>query len=674
MCSQKILLLSASNMDSFPVYPYAFIQVPAVARRAGIQVICKDLLGIPQGDWQHTVQSLIDRHDPAMILITLRNTDSLNIKDYDRGELKKEDGNAFFPIDQTKALIATIRVVSDLRITVGGFGFSLLPDDLMHHLRPDFGVFGGPDAFFAFFEDIKQGEYAHIANLLFFLDGQLVSNPRTFYPPLADTEYTSHAIKEMMDFYESFSSPGFLGAPVEIMRGCNHTCVFCAEPHVAGARVQYRDLSAVMKDIEILVDHGITQIYIISSELNPEGNEFVLQLADSIRSFNVRQAEDRKVTWFGANYLLNFEIDDYEQLYKSGFTGGWFDITALDDENARAMRTPYRNKRLLPHLKAHVQFEKRGLDLLPAQEASNPEIMDGVHDTNGTKDSAIKWSMFLGNPATTTQTIRNTLRVANQEGLAQLFDSCFIITNIRVFDYEKPNKATLAVSNSFNLNLERTSYQQILPSFAYPPALLQVFGSEEEIAVMFDHIAETYLSTKYQETRDWHGFIKRKGTATSIISWLAELSNTQGVHVPAYLGGTSSGTSSRALQKLFSEEPPIVERRSFEVQAIQVVDSLLSACLEAFPEIFGALGFPRTMEKLERMIPYKLAVAIFSRWSFEDELFDELTRQAKPVLNGSLQDFIQFCIQATLYRFNVLLRPQYRELFVSADLKVSERG
>ncbi|MCK4898487.1 MAG: hypothetical protein KAS38_06910, partial [Anaerolineales bacterium] len=63
-------------MDSFPVYPYAFIQVPAVARRAGIQVICKDLLGIPQGDWQHTVQSLIDRHDPAMILITLRNTDS----------------------------------------------------------------------------------------------------------------------------------------------------------------------------------------------------------------------------------------------------------------------------------------------------------------------------------------------------------------------------------------------------------------------------------------------------------------------------------------------------------------------------------------------------------------------------------------------------------------------
>jgi hypothetical protein len=44
MYSHKVLLLNASNMDAFPVYPYAFIQVPAVARQAGIDVICKDSL------------------------------------------------------------------------------------------------------------------------------------------------------------------------------------------------------------------------------------------------------------------------------------------------------------------------------------------------------------------------------------------------------------------------------------------------------------------------------------------------------------------------------------------------------------------------------------------------------------------------------------------------------
>jgi len=36
MSDHKALLLNASNMESFPIFPYAFIQVPAVAHRAGV--------------------------------------------------------------------------------------------------------------------------------------------------------------------------------------------------------------------------------------------------------------------------------------------------------------------------------------------------------------------------------------------------------------------------------------------------------------------------------------------------------------------------------------------------------------------------------------------------------------------------------------------------------------
>jgi hypothetical protein len=88
MCNRKVLLLNASNMDAFPVYPYAFIQVPAVARQAGVKVICKDLLGIPRERWEQTLQALIERHNPTMILLTLRNTDSLTSQDYERGGSK----------------------------------------------------------------------------------------------------------------------------------------------------------------------------------------------------------------------------------------------------------------------------------------------------------------------------------------------------------------------------------------------------------------------------------------------------------------------------------------------------------------------------------------------------------------------------------------------------------
>lgn len=51
MYKHRVLLLNAANMESLPVYPYVFAQVPAVARRANIELVCQDLLGVPAGEW-----------------------------------------------------------------------------------------------------------------------------------------------------------------------------------------------------------------------------------------------------------------------------------------------------------------------------------------------------------------------------------------------------------------------------------------------------------------------------------------------------------------------------------------------------------------------------------------------------------------------------------------------
>jgi len=658
---QKVLLLNASNKEDFPVYPYAFIQVPAIARQAGIDVVCKDLLGIPQDSWKQTIQILIELHSPVMILITLRNTDSFDSPEYERDDLKERNQNAFFPIERTKELIAAIREISDLMIGVGGIGFSLLVDELMRFLRPDFGVYEGPDDFFAHFEDVKNGKLDKVANLLFFQDGELISNPRTLYPPLADTEYTPQTIEAMMEFYAAFPSPGFLGAAVEIMRGCNHTCVFCGEPHSKGAQVRYRDLSIVMEEIEILVSHGVSQLYFVSSELNPEGNEFVLELADRIWSFNESQAEGRKITWYGANYLLKFETDEYKRLCRSGFTGGWFDITALDDENARSMRTPYRNACLLRYLKIHAEHQIKQLALRQAQKALGTSKGEDAINQN---DKGIEWTMFLGNPATTVKTIRNTLQIANREEISQLFGGCYVHANIRVFDYEMLDESTLAVTYSIRPDLVRTGYQQILPSFAYPPALLHHFGSEEEIGRMFAHVADTYLSTKYQKTRNWLSFLKQNTTAGFITSWMEEILNTKSIYISDHIKLAVAGEVSPALQQLFSKASPEEEIFTFQNLAIQVVESLLSTCLEAFPDSFDKLGFPTSVDQLEHMTPYELAVPVFNKWRTEDELINEIAVQAKPFLSDAMQGLVQFCIQAMLYRLNVQVNPKYRDLFV----------
>jgi hypothetical protein len=657
MLNQKVLLLNASNMDTHPVYPYSFIQVSAVARQAGIEVICKDLLGIPNRRWKQTIRALIKQHNPTMILITLRNTDALDSKEYELNGVNEGGKSAYFPIERTRELIAVIREVSDLKIAVGGFGFTLLYNELMHYLRPDFGVLDGPDDFFANFEDIMDGNPENVASLLFFQNDQLISNPRKLYPPNADVEYTSQVIEAMMEFYTAFPSPGFQGASVEIMRGCNHSCVFCAEPHSKGTKVRYRDLSAVMRDIEILVDNGITRIYVVSSELNPEGNEFILQLADLIWSFNESQADDRKITWFGANYLLKFNHDEFEQLYRSGFTGGWFDITALDDENARAMQTPYRNAYLLPHLKTYAEYQKKQIDLHRTQKALGSNVKDRAGD--GREDEFIIWTMFLGNQATTIETIRNTLQTANREGLSNLFDRCGLNYVTRVFDYEEPTEATLAVTYSLTFDLKRTGYQQLLPSFAYPPALLRDF-SEKEISEMVRYIADTYLSKKYQQTRDWHGFVNQWATAASISRWMAELSRIKELHVPSHLGQKTG--RSVAYHELFAEKPQDGELNSDVNQAAKkVADFLVSACLGVFPGFFKSLGLPSTIDELERITPYGLAIAVFSRW----ELADELTVEIQSVLPEWKRDLLQFCVQAILYTFNILIKPKYRQLFIT---------
>jgi len=669
MMDPKVLLLNASNMEAFPVYPYAFIQIPAVARREGIEVICQDLLGIPQKAWAQTLQVLINDHDPEMILITLRNTDSLDSEDYEISEDENGGSRAYFPIERTRALIAVIRSLSGLKIALGGFGFSVMPEDLMHYLRPDFGVFGDPNGFFHHFASLQGGNLRKIPNLLYFQDGRLISNPRKFYPPLSGNEYTPQAIEAMMAFYETFPKPGFFGAPIEIIRGCPHGCIFCSEPHVKGRQVRYRNFSAVMGDVEILVRQGITRLYMITSELNPEGNAFVLEMADRLQSFNKKQPTERKVTWNGANYLLNLDLTEYEQLYRSGFIGGWFDITALDDENARTMRTPYRNKSLLKYLKYYAQFESNKNAVLKAQGDSTPDGPGNQANTHP-KDPDVGWTMFIGNPGTTIETIRNTLRVANQERLTQHFSSCHVNTNIRVFNYENPDQRLLEVTYSITTGLERTSYQQILPSFAYPPALLEEFGSENEISRILKHIQETYLSTSYQKSRDWFSYLRKNTTYEQVAGWLAALSEMEGGHYPANIELASNRLAGSDIQLLFSDEPQDEGKDIHTAQALQVVNLLVKICLATFPDLLESLGFPESMEALEQLTPYDLAVAVYHRCATWDEIEDELAVHPGSNLNKAMGDFVRFCIKAMLYKFNVVLDPKLKGLFVNSENNV----
>jgi hypothetical protein len=594
-----------------------------------------------------------------MILITQRNTDSIVIEDYDPGRNEDGSAQAYFPIERTKELIILLREITDLPITIGGFGFSLLAHEIMDYLHPDFGVVGGPDAFFARFENVLRGEHDGVANLLYWQNGQLHSNQIQYFPPLDQLEYTTSAIQEMMDFYAAFPEPGFQGAPVEITRGCNHGCRFCCEPIVAGRQVRYRDMAVIMSDIAMLVDHGINKIYMVSSELNPQGNDFILNLANKITEFNGRQTADRQVSWVGANYLLDFTYDEYQQLYRSGFTGGWFDVTALDDQNARVMRTPYRNATLLDRLKDYVQVTRIRRDEPDLGDRKITESSD-LEKENISQRKAARWTMFLGNTAVTLATIRHTLRVADSEGLSQLFESCHIIRNTRIFDYEEPDSATLAVTHSINSDLQVVPYHQLLPSFAYAPALLNHFGSSDAIDQIFEYIEQTYLSAHYVETREWAQFIKSNTKPALIAGWLGDFFVEEILRPPEFLAGMDKKQMTATVHRLFFAEGNGSASRSNKDVALQLVDLLLAGSFSEFGEQFGLVNLPKSMLELNKETPYSLATAVYSRFNNEEDLLNALT---KP-LDQAVRGLIEFVVRAILYRFNVQVEPKYRALFV----------
>ena len=643
--ARKVILLNATNMETFPVYPYAFIQVRAIARRHRIDVICQDLIGIPQESWRESISKLISHHQPKIILITLRNTDTLTATDYEPADSGEDKATPYFPIERTRSLISTIRLISDLKIVVGGFGFSVLPEEMMHYLKPDYGLFGGPDAFFEKYEDILADRIEKVANLIYFRDGNLVSNPRNFFPPFDGIEYSTEGIKEMMDFYESFPDPGFLGAPIEINRGCIYDCVFCSEPLVKGNQVQYREISSIMEDIEMLYNHGIRKFYMITSELNPEGNDFILRLADTITEFNSKLDYDNKITWFGANYLLNFTVAEFQHLYDSGFTGGWFDITALDDENARDMRTPYRNSHILRDLKSYAQVKRK----LDSSDKMSEEIDRGVF-----------WTMFMGNPAVTIDTIRNTLKVANREGIPQLYDSCGLFTHIRVFDYEAPSKDTLAVTYSVTEDLGRKKYNQLLPSFAYPPSLLKVF-SVLEITGLFKYLGETFLSTKYTQTRDWPDFFKKYTDAQKISKWLMEIAQFVDLqeHEQLIKNILKSEVINGGLVGNLTKDSLDLDNE----QAVEIKNILFSFCFEHFPEYFKFLDLPDSQKDLTQETPYHIARKIYSRWRIESDLSDEIVSRAQSFSPEWKRDLLQFCCLAILFKFNIVVKSEYKAFF-----------
>ena len=132
------------------------------------------------------------------------------------------------------------------------------------------------------------------------------------------------------------------------------------------------------------------------------------------------------------------------------------------------------------------------------------------------------------------------------------------------------------------------------------------------------------------------------------------------------LAGSKTRGGTTAWKALFSPEPLEWEAGSSERLAQQVVEALLSACMQAYPGLLEHVGLSGTFDHLAIMTPYQLAVQVYTRWSTEDQLIDVLDMYTSLLMSVPLQECMRFCVRAILHRFNLQIEPEYKALFVDS--------
>ena len=482
-----LLLLNATNLPWRPIFPYAFVQVSAVARRYGLSVDVVDLLDVPRARLAEFLRSKIQTSNPRMVGLHIRQGDSVFIEDYFASPNGPQTTRSYFPIDDNRQLVRTLRDLTPAPIMAGGFGFTTHARRLYEHIELDYGVMGDPDDVFANFETVAAGrDLGGIQSLIHRDGGSVIANERGYFNPYEGIEYTDAIFDQLVRFYGH--SQLFGANPptvaVEVMRGCPFSCFFCTEPYVKGKNFRYRSLDVVEAEVDALLRRQIRRFWFICSELDIQGVKFGLELSERI--IRLREKHGGAPIEWSAYALPRLEEDELRTLQRAGYVGALNDVLSLDDENLRKARVPYRSKQAVGFLKAVVKLDKEDAAASANAEAAGAKISAGLTQRTP-KELAATVGLFLGNAHATPETIVTTLKRIEDEGLRSYYRAGLPFPSTRVFapDGEPICETTPRGLKSFGPEGER-DVDFIHPTFYFADFLIERLGSPAAIVDFID--------------------------------------------------------------------------------------------------------------------------------------------------------------------------------------------
>ncbi|HYO70295.1 MAG TPA: radical SAM protein [Archangium sp.] len=668
MSDVDLLLLNCSNLPWRPIFPYAFVQVSAVARRYGLSVKRVDMLDVRKELWEPMLRSLIETHRPRMIGLHLRQGDSLVLGDYNKNERHGTPSRDFFPVEDSQLLIQKLRRLTRVPIVLGGFGFTTHARRLFERLEVDLGVQGCPDEFFARFEDVLAGrQLESVGNLIYRNERGYQANARIYANPSEEREYTDELVGEMSRFYGHAqlygSNPPTIA--VEVARGCPYRCYFCTEPHVKGRRISYRNLDVVMEEVDFLLRHNLTRLWFVTSEMNIGGSDFALTLAERILKLNEKRPHS-PIEWSGYSLPMISEAD-LRVLFRSGYVGALNDVMSLDDDNLKRTRVPYRSQHAVSFLKAMQKLAEEETATTQGQPLFTPdEKLRAQLATRTPKELGSFVSLFLGNAHSDEATLRNTLRRIEEEGLREKYKTGHVIASTRVFEL---GDGLISGKDGTLVSFDRKGERPVdvtWPTFHYPKFLMDRLGSPEAILDFFAYVGSTFMSVAHRTRKDWCWFISNKTSVETFHGWwtealraLPDVDTRSIAHSPpavALLEQLRLDPSKPRLRNLFS--PAAADKPAAQLAVPCALEHLFTRHREQVRPVLELLGVPHDERGHSTLSEYRLAELLYRRYASTEQLLGEVAATL-PVASESLE---MLYTEWLLYANNILLRPEYKDL------------
>jgi lipid biosynthesis B12-binding/radical SAM protein len=299
----KVLLISANvTLSPYPIYPLGVSMVAAALVKSGHTVQQSDFL--LQNSSLEAVGNEIEQFKPDLVGISIRNIDNVNLM------------NEQYYIQNVRNIVDTIRKCTDVKVLLGGAGFSLIPDLILQETGADFGIIGeGEVLAVEFANNAEQGIYPQ--------ERLLGPSPRLPGGSIKSALYD----EQLVEYYLHSGNI----ASIQTKRGCTHKCVYCTYPLLEGTELRRRDAREVVDDIELLRDkHNTKYIFFVDSVLNDEEGAYLDVVDEMLR-------RDVCIPWTGFIKPGGLTDEIVERMKRTGFASAEVGADAACDRTLRGM-------------------------------------------------------------------------------------------------------------------------------------------------------------------------------------------------------------------------------------------------------------------------------------------------------------------------------------------------